>query len=118
MSGCHGITVNDSINLMDMAFRETILDDAAERPRLLALDEVTLILALFGTGDLRVVEVLLEHDLRVIVDLSGLDVEVLPVLRFMTVIESVLIRVLLTRVTAIEGEVGEVLRGHGDCAGR
>lgn len=82
------------------------------------LDEVAFVLALFGTGDLRVMEVFLEHDFRIIVNLSGLDVEGLPVPGFMTVIKSVLVRVLLTRVTAIEGEVGEVLRGHVDCAGR
>jgi hypothetical protein len=32
----------------------------------------------------------------------------------MAVVESVLIWVLLTRVTTVEGEVGKVLRGHLD----
>jgi hypothetical protein len=53
------------------------------------------------------------------VHLSGLDVEAFPQTSLMTVIESVLSWVLLphTRITAVEGEVGEVLRSHVDRAG-
>jgi hypothetical protein len=99
---------------MDMAFGESVLDDTAERPRFLSLDEVALVGMLFSASDFRIVKVLLEQDRSVIVDLSGLNTEAIPVTAFMAMVESVLVRVLLTRVTTVEGEIGKILRGHLD----
>lgn len=108
------VSINNSIDFVDMALGEAILDDAAERPRLLSLDEVALVGMLFSAGDFRIVKVLLEQDRSVIVDLSGLNTEAIPVTAFMAMVESVLVRVLLTRVTTVEGEIGKILRGHLD----
>jgi hypothetical protein len=47
---CNSISVDDSIDFVDMALRESVLDNAAERPRILSLDKVALIFTLFGTG--------------------------------------------------------------------
>jgi hypothetical protein len=122
--GCyHSVSVDYSINFMDMALGESILDNATERPRILPLDEVALIFTLFSTGNLRIVKVLLEQDRSVVVDLRSLNAEAMGDFRLMAMIESVLSWVLLphTRVTTIEGEVGKVLGGHvdrsGSCAG-
>jgi hypothetical protein len=102
---------------MDMALGESVLDDAAQRPRVFSLDHVALILALFSTGDLRIVEVLFEKDRGVVVNLSCLDVELAMGILLMAMIESILSWVLLhTRITPIEGEVGKVVRGHLDCS--
>ena len=115
--GGHNVPVaNDSVDLVDMALRESVLDDAAERPRSLAVDHVALVRPLFGSSQGCVVEVLLEEDFAVVVDLSGLDVELalLVATTLVTMIESKQSRVLLThpRVTPIEGEVGKILASH------
>jgi hypothetical protein len=47
---CNSISFDDSIDFMDVALRESVLDNAAERPRILSLDKVALIFALFGAG--------------------------------------------------------------------
>jgi hypothetical protein len=62
VSCCDLVAINDSIDFMDMAFGESVLDDAAERPRVLSLDQVALVFTLFGTGNFRIVKVLLEQD--------------------------------------------------------
>ena len=119
MGGRDGAVLHDRIDLVHMAFGESILDDAAERPGRLAIDHVSLVHTLFGAGQGGIMKVLLEHDGRVIVDLGGFDVEhTLAVARLMpgtlmTVVESEEAWVLLhARVAPIKGEVGKILAGH------
>ena len=109
VSGHNRSVVHDRIDFMYMALGESVLDDAAERPRVLSVDRVPLVGTLFGTCNLRIVEVLLEQDGRIVVDLSLLNGKAVTAhILVMTMFERVLVWVLLAkaRVTAIEGEVG------------
>lgn len=65
--------------------------------------------------------VLLEQDRRIVVDMSSINAEMSMLkFRLVPVIESVEARVLLllSRITAIEGEVGHILRSHVELSGR
>lgn len=104
---CHNlVSFNGGINSVLMTLGETILDQTAEREWLLAGNVGTLIRTLLSTSDLGVVKVLLEEDVRVVVHLSSLNGETVLQTSLMTVVESVLARILLHAwVAAIEGKV-------------
>jgi hypothetical protein len=110
---CHNATLaDDSIDFVNMTLGKSVLDDTSERPRVLSLDEITLIFALFGTGNCRIMEIFLEQDGRIVVDMSSFNRESALGPRLVTVVESKLSRVLFAkaRVTTVEGEVGKILR--------
>ena len=61
--GCRNlVAINDSVDFVDVALGESVLDDAAEGPRVFALDQVALIFTLFGTGNLSIMKVLLKEN--------------------------------------------------------
>lgn len=104
-----------AFTLVFLSLGEAVLDHAAEREASLALDLPPFFKVLLSSsGDFSVVEVFFEENGRVIVDLRGLDGEGLPVpdVKLRALIEGNLRWVLLTRVAAIKGEVGEILTCH------
>jgi hypothetical protein len=112
VSGRDGIFANDSIDFVHMALRKSVLDDTAQRPRILPIDHVTLVLALFSTGNLRIVEIFLEEDGRVVVDVSLLNGEATLLTLHVAMFESISSGVLLGRdtgISTIEGEVSKIL---------
>jgi len=112
------IALHNSINLMLMTLREPTLDKSTKREWLVTLDSTLLIYALFRSRDARIVKVFLEQDIRIVVNLRSLDSEAIRKAGLMSVVECILVRVLLlplTRVAAIEGEIGEV-RHRGLCS--
>ena len=105
------VALHNSIDLMLMTLREPTLDKSTKREWLVTLDSALLIYTLFRARDARIVQVFLEQNVRVVVDLRSLDSEAIRKAGFMSMVERILVWVLLlplTRVAAVEGEIGEV----------
>lgn len=115
MSSRDGAIRHNCVHFMNMAFGESVLDDTAEGPRILSLDQIALILSLFSSSNGSIVKVLLKENRRIVVNLSGLDAEAFLDTSFVAVVESELSGVLLhPRITSIQSEIGEVLSCHVD----